>query len=210
MVYHIFYMLLLLWGFFFGKINKKYFDCIDVFTLLWLHFYISFTRTPPFALKYFVSKWVDFILVWKYYEEYSGFFLLIKIKQNSSQLYFETKKYTQDSPWIIHFSSFKRDRLVCLKIFFLIFGQIKITVVIKDFDLGVILYTIQVLARKIAHKVELCPKNTNEWQIASRRLNCTNDISNPKNRYHCLPANDLSTLVEFCYDETRLGVVKGI
>lgn len=66
-----------------------------------------------------------------------------------------------------------------------------------------------VLARKIAHKVELCPKNTKEWQIASRRLNCTNDISNTKNRYHCLPANDLSTLVEFCYDETRLGVVKG-
>lgn len=137
-------------------------------------------------------------------------FLRIKIKQNSSQLYFETKKYTQDSPWIIHFSSFKRDRLVCLKIFFLFFGQIKITVVIKDFDLGVNLYIIQVLARKIAHKVELCPKNTKEWQIASRRLNCTNDISNTKNRYHCLPANDLSTLVEFCYDETRLGVVKGI
>lgn len=97
-----------------------------------------------------------------------------------------------------------------LEKFFLFCGQIKITVVIKDFDLGVILYTIQVLARKIAHKVELCPKNTKEWQIASRRLICTNDISNPKNRYHCLPANDLSTLVEFCYDETRLGVVKGI
>lgn len=67
-----------------------------------------------------------------------------------------------------------------------------------------------VLARKIAHKVELCPKNTKEWQIASRRLNCTNDISNTKNRYHCLPANDLSTLVEFCYDKTRPGVVKGL
>lgn len=57
--------------------------------------------------------------------------------------------------------------------------------------------------------MELCPKNTKEWQTASRRLNCTNDISNPKNRYHCLPANDLSTLVEFCYNETRPGVVKG-
>lgn len=57
--------------------------------------------------------------------------------------------------------------------------------------------------------MEVCPKNTKEWQIASKRLNCANDISNPKNRYHCLPANDLSTLVEFCYNETRPGVGKG-
>lgn len=73
-----------------------------------------------------------------------------------------------------------------------------------------LIYILQALAGKNGHKVEVCPKNTKEWQIASKRLNCANDILNPKNRYHCLPANDLSTLVEFCYNETRPGVGKGI
>lgn len=72
------------------------------------------------------------------------------------------------------------------------------------------LYILQALAGKNGHKVEVCPKNTKEWQIASKRLNCANYILNPKNKYHCLPANDLSTLVEFCYNETRPGVGKGI
>lgn len=73
-----------------------------------------------------------------------------------------------------------------------------------------LIYILQALAGKNGHKVEVCPKNTKEWQIASKRLNCANYILNPKNRYHCLPANDLSTLVEFCYNETRPGVGKGI
>lgn len=62
---------------------------------------------------------------------------------------------------------------------------------------------------KISHKVELCPRTTKDWLRASKRLNCTNDFSNPVNRYHCLPADDLSTLVEFCYKETRPRVSKG-
>lgn len=68
----------------------------------------------------------------------------------------------------------------------------------------------QTMTGKIAHKVELCPRTTKDWLRASKRLNCTNDYSNPVNRYHCLPADDLSTLVEFCYKETRPRVSKGI
>lgn len=52
-------------------------------------------------------------------------------------------------------------------------------------------------------------KYLKDWLRASKRLNCTNDFSNPVNRYHCLPADDLSTLVEFCYKETRPRVSKG-
>lgn len=60
------------------------------------------------------------------------------------------------------------------------------------------------------NKVEMCPQNKTEWQKASRRLNCLDDINNPVNKYHCLPVHDLTTLVEFCYNDTRPRVVKGL
>lgn len=57
--------------------------------------------------------------------------------------------------------------------------------------------------------VDMCPQNQTEWQEASRRLNCSGDSKNPLNRYHCLPVHDLSTLMEFCYNQTRPRVVTG-
>ena len=61
----------------------------------------------------------------------------------------------------------------------------------------------------IAHRVRDCPRDETEWQKASDRLNCTSDDRSTKNKYHCLPADNLTTLLEFCYKKTRAQVVKG-
>lgn len=59
---------------------------------------------------------------------------------------------------------------------------------------------------KDSNKVHVCPNNKTEWQKASKRLNCTSDL---KNRYHCLPVRNLTTLMEFCYNETRPRITSG-
>ena len=61
----------------------------------------------------------------------------------------------------------------------------------------------------IAHRVKDCPRDEKEWQRTSDRLNCISDVRSRKNRYHCLPADNLTTLLEFCYNRTRIDVVKG-
>ena len=67
----------------------------------------------------------------------------------------------------------------------------------------------KVLATETAHRVSDCPRDEKEWQKASNRLNCSDDANTPVNRYHCLPAANLTTLLEFCYNKTRPQVVKG-
>lgn len=67
----------------------------------------------------------------------------------------------------------------------------------------------KVLAMETVHRVRDCPRDAKEWQKASNRLNCSDDANTPKNKYHCLPAANLSTLLEFCYNKTRYQVVKG-
>lgn len=52
--------------------------------------------------------------------------------------------------------------------------------------------------------VSECPKNTQEWQASSLRLNC-----NDTHKYHCAPYYDLSQLYEFCYQRPLLEVKKG-
>ncbi|XP_061182286.1 uncharacterized protein LOC133190612 [Saccostrea echinata] len=59
------------------------------------------------------------------------------------------------------------------------------------------------------HRVTNCPQNDTEWKKASRRLNCTDDDAKSVNRYHCLPNSELSTLLEFCYSQTRTLVEEG-
>lgn len=59
------------------------------------------------------------------------------------------------------------------------------------------------------NKVDVCPQNQTEWQKASRKLNCSDDSKNPLNRYHCLPVHNLTTLMEFCYNQPSPQVVKG-
>lgn len=53
--------------------------------------------------------------------------------------------------------------------------------------------------------VPKCPKNTQEWQASSRRLNC-----NDTYKYHCAPYYDLSNLYEFCYARKSLKVKRGM
>ena len=60
-----------------------------------------------------------------------------------------------------------------------------------------------------AHRVNHCPRDEKEWQKSSKRLNCSDDNTSPKNKYHCLPIDNLSTLLEFCYNRTRAQVIKG-
>ena len=59
------------------------------------------------------------------------------------------------------------------------------------------------------HRVRDCPRDEKEWQKASKRLNCTGDVLSTKNKYHCLPADNFTTLLEFCYTRTRAQVIKG-
>nr|XP_022316888.1 uncharacterized protein LOC111120466 isoform X3 [Crassostrea virginica] len=70
--------------------------------------------------------------------------------------------------------------------------------------------THQILVMGTAYRVNDCPRDEKEWQHASRRLNCSDDVWSPMNRYHCLPADNLTTLLEFCYNRTRTQVVKGL
>lgn len=57
--------------------------------------------------------------------------------------------------------------------------------------------------------VDVCPQNQTEWQEASRRLNCSDDAKSPKNKYHCLPVHNLTSLLEFCYSKPSPQVVIG-
>lgn len=57
--------------------------------------------------------------------------------------------------------------------------------------------------------VDVCPQNQTEWQEASKRLNCSDDAKSPKNKYHCLPVHNLTSLLEFCYSEPSPQVVIG-
>ena len=61
----------------------------------------------------------------------------------------------------------------------------------------------------IAHRVRECPRDEEAWQKASNRMNCSTDVQGTKNKYHCLPADNLTTLLEFCYNRTRTQVVEG-
>ena len=61
----------------------------------------------------------------------------------------------------------------------------------------------------IAHRVKDCPRDEREWQKAASRLNCSKDFQSTDNKYHCLPADNLTTLLEFCYNRTRTPVGEG-
>lgn len=70
-------------------------------------------------------------------------------------------------------------------------------------------FCMKVLAINAATRVNECPRDEKEWQKASIRLNCSGDAFGSVNKYHCLPADNLTTLLEFCYSRTRPQVVKG-
>lgn len=54
------------------------------------------------------------------------------------------------------------------------------------------------------HPTKSCPKNRNEMDERSLALNCTES-----NGYTCLPNENITVLLEFCYKWARIPVTKG-
>lgn len=48
-----------------------------------------------------------------------------------------------------------------------------------------------------------------DWETAARRRNCSFDDVKPINRYLCVPNQDKTEFLEFCYDEIRPMVQTG-
>lgn len=48
-----------------------------------------------------------------------------------------------------------------------------------------------------------------KWKTAARRRNCSFDDVIPINRYMCVPNQEMTEFLEFCYDEIRPMVQPG-
>lgn len=55
------------------------------------------------------------------------------------------------------------------------------------------------------YSTSLCPRNETEWNERSSALNCTEC-----NGYTCLPNQNFTELLEFCYTEPLIWIQKGI
>lgn len=53
-------------------------------------------------------------------------------------------------------------------------------------------------------QTESCPRNEIEWTGRSSVLNCTKS-----NGYMCMPSENFTTLLEFCYSQDKLVVENG-
>lgn len=54
------------------------------------------------------------------------------------------------------------------------------------------------------YTIESCPTNLTEWQERSSALNC-----NQTNAYMCVPNENFTELLEFCYNGPQIRIVKG-
>lgn len=54
------------------------------------------------------------------------------------------------------------------------------------------------------YTTESCPRNHTEWSERSSAINCTDS-----NGYLCLPSEDLTELLEFCYFDYQIPIEKG-
>lgn len=59
------------------------------------------------------------------------------------------------------------------------------------------------------NSVTSCPTNAANWETAARRRNCSFDEVKPKNLYLCVPNQEKTEFLEFCYDEIRPMVQPG-
>uniref|UniRef100_A0A8W8M778 Uncharacterized protein n=1 Tax=Magallana gigas TaxID=29159 RepID=A0A8W8M778_MAGGI len=55
------------------------------------------------------------------------------------------------------------------------------------------------------YTTEVCPRNQEEWDERSLALNCTES-----NAFICLPNENLTELLEFCYTESRIRIQEDI
>lgn len=49
-----------------------------------------------------------------------------------------------------------------------------------------------------------CPRNSTEWRERSLSLNCSKT-----NGYTCIPNEDFTKLLQFCYTDLRIRIQKG-
>lgn len=54
------------------------------------------------------------------------------------------------------------------------------------------------------YSTEQCPRNETEWNKKSSALNCTKERG-----YTCLPNENFTELLEFCYTEPRILIEAG-
>lgn len=54
------------------------------------------------------------------------------------------------------------------------------------------------------YSTSFCPRSKTEWENRSIAINCT-----ARNGYMCMPNENLTELLEFCYTEPRLWILKG-
>lgn len=54
------------------------------------------------------------------------------------------------------------------------------------------------------YSTQFCPRNESEWNKRSSTLNC-----NKTNGYTCLPNQQFTELLEFCYTQPRILIEKG-
>lgn len=54
------------------------------------------------------------------------------------------------------------------------------------------------------YSTESCPRNQSEWNKRSSAINCTDN-----NGYMCIPNDDRTQLLEFCYIYPRILITKG-
>lgn len=57
----------------------------------------------------------------------------------------------------------------------------------------------------LVYTTELCPRNKKEWKERSVALNC-----NESNAFMCLPNENFTELLEFCYKKSRIRIQEGI
>lgn len=55
------------------------------------------------------------------------------------------------------------------------------------------------------YPTDFCPRNQMEWNKRSLAINCSED-----NGYLCLPNNDLTVLLELCFERHHILIEKGI
>ena len=54
------------------------------------------------------------------------------------------------------------------------------------------------------YTTEFCPRDEEEWNMRSSAFNCTEGHS-----YACLPNDNITVLIEFCYPLPIIAITKG-
>ena len=55
------------------------------------------------------------------------------------------------------------------------------------------------------YTTQSCPRNKTEWEARSSEFNCNTDNSS----YACLPNENITELLEFCYPQQVINIQKG-